>query len=54
MVFQMLQGHHVNSDGFLVVLNLAKDLHAALDVCDSGAVAALHGLLTMSRNEAWI
>jgi hypothetical protein len=39
--------------GFLVVLNLAQDLHAALDVRDRGAVAALYCLLTMSRNEAW-
>ena len=52
MVFQMLQGHHVNSDGFLVVLNLAKDLHAALDVRDSGAIAALHCLMTVIRNKA--
>jgi hypothetical protein len=37
--------------GSLVVRDLAQDLHAALNVCDSGAVVALHCLLIMSRNE---
>lgn len=35
--------------GFLGVVDLAQYLHAALDVCDSGAVTALHCLLTISK-----
>lgn len=34
--------------GFLVVYNLTEDFHTALDVCDSGAVSALHCLLVIS------
>lgn len=34
---------------FLVVRDFGQDFHAALDVCNGGAVAASHCLLTMSR-----
>jgi hypothetical protein len=36
---------------FLVVPNLAQDLHSDLKVCDSRALAALHCLLEMRRNK---
>lgn len=40
--------------GFFIVLNLAQDFHAALDVCNGGTVAALHCLVKVSRNNTWV
>jgi hypothetical protein len=37
---------------FHIVSNLAQNIHAALDVCNSRAVSALYCLLEVSRNDA--